>query len=255
MSEVNKTKIISFAAALFFAGAAALLIFHGAGPLKVPGMVVAITAAGLAAGGYALGASLIGIAAASISFLAQARFGFCLDCTLAASCFAAGGLLAGAASCNKRPAGAVIFALCLIASMSVFIYGMNKATLPVATAVNPQTAEGMPVYPSSSPTSAGPGRPADIVELYFSPWCSHCNEAVAAYVQADPEGKKWRPVVVPEAALADGEKELRDLGYRGPVAVAPASPSGGVPCVRLPGGGVVTGSGRVTQFIPKHDRS
>lgn len=255
MSEVNKTKIISFAAALFFVGAAALLIFHGAGPLKLPGIAAATTAAITAAAGYSAAAGMVGAAAASASFLAQARFGFCLDCTLAASCFAAGGLLSGAAAYNKRSAAAAIFALCLIASMSVFIYGMNKATLPAAIAVKPPTAGGMPARPSSPPTSVGPGRAADMTELYFSPWCSHCGDAVAAYVQADPEGKRWRPVVVPEAALADGEKELRNLGYRGPVTAAPSSPSGGVPCVRLPGGEIVTGSGRVTQFIPKHDRS
>jgi hypothetical protein len=254
MSLISKTKIISFTAALFFAGAAALLFFHGAGPLKAPGMVAAVTAAVLAAGGYALGASLIGIATASISFLAQARYGFCPDCAVAASCFAAGGLMSGVDLYRRYPAASLFFTLCLIASMSIFTYSINKtdsSTIPVA----PQTiGEITGRHAAPSPTVA-PDRPPDAVELYFSPWCSHCGEAVAAYVQADPEGKKWRPVVVPEAALADGEKELRGLGYSGPVAAAPVSPSGGVPCVRLPDGRVVTGSGRVTQFIPKHDRS
>lgn len=255
MSLISKTKIISFTAALFFAGAAALLFFHGAGPLKAPGIAAAVTAAGLAAGGHAVGAGFIGVAAASISFLAQARFGFCPDCVLAASCFAAGGLACGAALYRRHPAASVAFALCLAVSMAALAYcGISKTAAPTVPAAPQTTAEtsGRPVSPPSGTIS---DQPADTVELFFSPWCSHCGEAVAAFVRADPGGEKWRPVVVPEAALADGEKELRDLGYSGPLSAASASPSGGVPCVRLPDGGVVTGSSRVTQFIPKRDRS
>ena len=254
MPPTDKAKTASLAAALSFTGAAALLIFHGAGPLRIPGVLAAVVATVTAATGHSLVAGLIGITSASISFLAQARFGICLDCTLAASCFAAGGLLAGAALYNKRSAIPVFFALWLIASMGVFIYSMNQVALPTVTLV-PKTTGETTGRPAAPPPVTAPERPADKVELFFSPWCRYCGEAVATFVRADPEGRSWRPVVVPEAAASEGEKELRSLGYRGPVFVAHASPSGGVPSVRLPDGKVVTGSGRVMQFVPNDNRN
>ncbi|MGB9849118.1 MAG: hypothetical protein ACPLSY_04750 [Moorellaceae bacterium] len=249
MVSISKTKAVSLAAALSFAGAAALLVFHGAGPLRIPGIAAAVAATITAATGYPLVAGMVGVISASVSFVAQARFGLCLDCAVAASCFAAGGLLSGAALYHKRPLVPVVFALCLIGSMGVFIYSMNKVALPVVASAL-QTTEETTKHPTGPPPITDPDRSAGMAELFFSPWCKYCGEAVAAFVRADPEGRLWRPVVVPEAAASEGEKELRDLGYTGVVSVAHASPSSGVPSVRLPDGRVVTGSGKVMQFVP-----
>lgn len=255
------------APALSFAGAVVTLAAWGAGPLRLPGVAAGILAAVLAACGRSFPAACLGALAASASFAAQMLWGFCPDCAAAAAQFALGGVLCGLAA-GRRERLAFLVVLCAACLATGAAWAARRgglvapgepAAIQTALSVPEEHAAAQADGPALPEKRPGPAMDTRTVkeqgaegrkaELYFSPWCRPCGEAVAAWVYRDPEGRLWLPVAVPERALAEGAKELRGLGYRGAVAVAPASPSGKLPCLRLPDGALVDGSREVLRAV------
>lgn len=224
------TKGGAFSALLFSAAMIVLLCAHH-GPLTWPGAAAALLGALLSLLGMSGLAAAVGVLSAAVSFTAQALVGICASCTYAAFCFAAAGIAALLPLCREKPQSAALL-LPLVAAL--LLYDLKAADY------NRALAEGAASPPLAAQVSSGVEE-AGVPLLYFSPWCGYCEEPLRLYVGRDPEGRSWRPVVVPSSAAPEGRRMLREMGYRGELLSAPASPAGGLPCLRLPGGRVLVG--------------
>ncbi|MBC7104485.1 MAG: hypothetical protein H5T97_00945, partial [Firmicutes bacterium] len=178
----------------------------------------------------------------------QVLQGFCPDCAAAAAQFALGGVLCGLAAGKRERLAflAAVGAVCLVlgAAWAAGVARQGSLPAPGERAAAPGERPTAGVWLAKKQCSEG--RKA---ELYFSPWCGPCGEAVAAWVDFDPEGRLWLPVVVPEWAFEEGLRELRGHGYRGQASAAPASPSRRLPCLALPDGRLVNGLCRVARAV------
>ncbi|ACX51914.1 hypothetical protein Adeg_0769 [Ammonifex degensii KC4] len=214
--------------------------------LWLPVLLVSLASAGLLFTSFWGWASVLASAAACASFSMQAVLGFCPSCFAGAALFLAGAFLAAVgAPAGKQRAAAL---LCLF--LPVLALGWLSRTVPpgvpgeagVLPVAGGSVREESRAAPTTDRASPGPGSspegappPGGKVELYFSPSCPACGEAVLEAARADPEGERWVPVVVPGTAFHLGEEELARAGYRGAVRRDARSPCGHVPCFFLDG--------------------
>ncbi|MCL6558065.1 MAG: hypothetical protein K6U74_04535 [Firmicutes bacterium] len=227
----------------------------GKGPLVVPGVFCAAVCAALVMAKKYRWAAALGFLAAAFSYTVQALSAVCPPCFLSAGFFMFSSI-AVALLTDRKSLACLIFPV--IASGFLY-YTVHSASYRVVT-VGDGAIEKVFSEPQGAAVPAGNGeRPApsspatwnvsNKKALYFSPLCSHCPDALLAMIAIDPEGKTWRPVVVPEALLAEGRKELRELGFEGDECfVAGRSPSGGVPCL-VDGETVITGAKRIKTYL------
>lgn len=243
MKEPVLTKKAGVLSALLFSVAIAVLLTARFGPLTLPGAAAAALGALFSLAGLEVCAAAVGVLAASVSFGAQALVGVCGSCTFAAACFAAAGLVSIARVGKERPAIAILLVLPLIAGLLVYGYRLDTSNyLPE----NGKTAEAETA--SATIVQDEAGRP-DIPLFYFSPWCESCDEPLREFVEKDPKGETWQPVVVPSSALNKGGEVLKEMGYTGRVISAPSSPSGGIPCLQMPDKTLLVGQKRVLNAL------
>ncbi|NHM28067.1 hypothetical protein G7K71_13980 [Desulfofundulus sp. TPOSR] len=229
---------------IFFAGAFVELLREGSGTLVVPGAASALAGVIFSLLGREAPAALTGTLTASASFAAQAVFGFCESCTAAAVLFSLGGLSSGAdlfaREGKKAQKVAAAVAVALLFLSAFFLFARLELTgMPGGTAGNSAWENREPVSTGKKITRV------EKALLYFSPFCRACGEAVRAAVSADPGGKRWEPVVVPELAVRTGEEKLKEAGYSGKVRTSSSSPAGKVPCLVLPDGRMFVGAREV----------
>ena len=209
-------------ASLYFIGIIIVLVIGDFGVLTIPGVVVAIF--GIIAiykKHYSI-ASLAAILAATISITAQSITGWCMSCIIAAAMFAIAGLLA----CERKMQliGIPIFLVILILSLSsiVPVNGMKTANSSKSSSPSPQA--------DLINALADPGKDLNtqIPLLYVSEYCPSCKDVLKRYIQNDPQGQHWRPVMV-SPGHAD-KSMLTDMGYTGEVYQS-VSVSQAVPCL------------------------
>lgn len=220
----------------FFLMALIILLSSKWGPLTWPGVAAAAAGIVLAVLGQDELAAADGFLSAATSFTAQSLAGVCPSCMAAAVCFAVAGILVAVNLIQKRCLLTVLLALPLVFGLCFFSArlggGEDRQFKPARIAVAQETV-GLKN------------------KLYYSPWCDYCEEPLAAIVKVDPDGRTWQPVVVPHSALSEGDKIVRDLGYRGRVISAPESPSGGLPCLELPDNSILTGKFKVLNYLER----
>lgn len=231
----------------FFLAALIVLLTTKYGPLTLPGAVVAAAGVGFSLFGLNLPAAATGTLSATVSFAAQATVGICPSCTLAAVFFALAGIVSSLRLVEDgRIAWAIALALFLVCSL--FFFGFR---------LHPKPAEEIRVglQPPAPVLSSAQGKRQEQAQgvpyLYYSPWCEYCDEPLRAFIEKDPEGRSWKPVVVPYSAVSEGEREVREMGYRGEVLSAPESPGRGFPCLQLPDGSVFVGKKKILDFLER----
>lgn len=241
--------LIRVACGCFFVGSGVALAFYGHGILFWPGILASVLGTAFAVSGRLALASLVGALAAGVSFAVQGVWGLCLSCFVSALLFGT-----GATVCSLvllRDKAAVVFTLFpLLLGMAVFVARSGYISVGSFTGAasgylapedrGAETRSG--TEQATRGEAATHGAPAvsgvhgtASVKLYFSPWCSHCREPLAALVKIDPEGRRWAPVVVPCLAFENGRKELKELGYSGDLECAGRSPAGILPTLEVNG--------------------
>lgn len=224
-----------------FLAAGAVLVIYGHGPLVWPGVIASVVGAIFCILKKHVPAMLLGVLTAALSMAAQALYGVCLSCLLAASFFAAAGLLCSVSLAGRRP-GAVLAAMLVLFSAALLLEAsLNNLRVPPTGNSEKAAAEIIETGEANSKPAA--------LKLYFSPWCGNCAETVSLFVERDREGKEWTPVVVPAYALEEGKRYLKERGYTGVVFSAGASPGGGVPCLELKNGNLLLGSRKIEKWL------
>ena len=247
MKELVLTKKAGVFSALLFSAAIAVLLTARFGPLTLPGVVAAALGALFSLAGLDVFAAAVGVLSASVSFSAQALVGVCGSCTFAAACFAVAGLVSVARVGKNKPVIAVFLMLPLITGLLLYNYRLDVSN----DLKNSKTAETETA--SATIVQGEAGRP-DVPVLYFSPWCEYCEEPLREFVEKDPEGRAWQPVVIPSSALNKGEEMLKEMGYTGKLVSAPASPSSEIPCLQMPDGRLLVGQQKIIRVL-KGERS
>lgn len=229
--------------ALFFLVTIIILLTARFGPLTLPGVVAAALGALFSLAGLEFFTAAVGVLSASVSFSAQALVGVCGSCTFAAACFAAAGLVSVARVGKNKPVIAVFLMLPLITGLLLYSYRLDTSNYLLENGKTAETENA-----STAIIQDEAGRP-DVQLFYFSPWCESCEEPLRAFVEKDPKGETWQPVVVPTLAMAQGEAMIRKMGYTGKVISAPSSPSGGIPCLQMPDKTLLVGQKRVLNAL------
>ncbi|MDH7578182.1 MAG: hypothetical protein QHH75_10280 [Bacillota bacterium] len=239
----------------FFLAALIVLLTTKHGPLTLPGAAAAVAGAVFSLLGLNLPAAAAGTLSATISFTAQAMVGICPSCTLAAVFFALAGIVSSLRLVEDgRTAWAIVLALFLACSLSFF--GFRLRPEPTEKTGGGLKAGLQPLAPvSSSMQGTKQVQAQEVPLLYYSPWCEYCDEPLRAFIEKDPEGRSWKPVVVPYSAISEGEMEAREIGYMGEVLSAPESPGRGLPCLRLPDGSAFVGKKKILDFLERSDPS
>lgn len=227
---------------LCFLAAGAVLVISGHGPLVWPGVLASVAGAVFCVLKKPVLAMPLGILPAALSMAAQAFYGVCLSCLLAAFFFAIAGVFCGVHLSKKRP-GAVLVAMLVLFCVALFLEA-NITSAKAQFARNGESAAEITVPGKEKVSKPFP-------RLYFSPWCGNCAEAVFLFIERDREGKEWTPVVVPAYALEEGKRYLKERGYTGEVFSAGASPGGGVPCLELKNGDLLLGSRKIKEWLSK----
>ncbi len=209
---------------LLFVLIISILLYADFGILTGPGIIAALLGIYFSLSLRHLFVAMIGVTAASASFIGQSMVAYCPYCTMAAMCF----LIAGTISLMKiaRKYTLVSLVLCgiIIASVSVFTISFTAYADPREPVIqNNQTAVVAPKCDISKP------------KLYLSTTCPSCKDAMADFVRKDPKGEKWLPVIVPHSHLAQGEKMLQELGYQGEVVSASYPPGNRLPTLDVEG--------------------
>jgi len=205
------------------------------GILSVPGIAAGAAGAFFAFREQYKLASLIGLISAFASFTAQAATAFCFHCTGAALMFTLAGIMALLNVIPEKP----LWSLIVLPVVFSFLFLMAP-TAPYQD----RRAEAFisPVAVSDDEeTRKDAGEEILKPRLYISISCGSCEKALEYFIRQDPEGERWQPVIVPNSALPQGEKMLRELGYRGKVRSAEDSPVHAVPCLEM-GKQIFTGS-------------
>ncbi len=209
---VTKEGIIN---TLFFIGTLIVLLINTFGLLTIPGIIMALACVYCIYKKRYHMTAIIALIAAAGSFLAQTLTVFCPYCTLAATLFMLGGLM-GFIIEPKTPFIAPLLGLSLV-SVALLINLMPDFSQSPIIAQQTVVAQAINEKP----------------RLYFSPDCHSCNDALQQFIEADPQGLLWQPVVTPHTSLARGEMILREKGYTGEVISAPTSPTKFVPVLQL----------------------
>ncbi|KUG05242.1 hypothetical protein ASZ90_017315 [hydrocarbon metagenome] len=168
--------------------------------------------------------AMIGVCAASSSFIGQSMVAYCPYCTAAAMCF----LIAGTISL-MRIASKYTFISLVLCGVTLVSVGMFTWSFTAYA----DTRE--PVIHNGQATMVAKERDISKPKLYLSTTCPSCKGVIADFVNNDPLGEKWLPVVVPHSNLAQGEKMLQELGYQGEVVSASYPPGNRLPTLDIQG--------------------
>ncbi len=175
------------------------VLWGNSGFLTLPGILVASTGIILILKNKYEVAGIMFIIAFIGSIMGQQALYFCLNCAMAA----------------------VIF---LIAAVAVLFDNYRHAVIAMITAV---------IIPLAAIYVCHITIKEVIVDrdlLYTSPYCTPCIDVVERFIDYDPMGNTWSPVIVTEGDREDGEKQLREAGYKGNV-LSGEPPIGVVPCL------------------------
>lgn len=207
---------------------AIIILFSGEfGILTTPGIFAAIIGI-ICVFKYRFIAALIGVVAATSSFVGQYLTVYCSCCFAAALMFAFAGTLCLFNIVKTKP------------QWSLMLIPMMASLMLFSTSFLPQDNRAEIIKPEiSSQTNVVSG-----AKLYISTSCPSCKKVIPYFISQDKEGKLWQPVIIPNSALLKGEKYLREQGYKGPIYSASSSPSKKTPCLQNgdqvdSGGGVV----------------
>lgn len=243
-------------AAVLFSAAGAVLAFGVHGPLTWPGMATALVGGICVLTGRNMLAVAAGAMAATISFGAQAVYGICGSCMWGAALFGFAGIVSAVPVLRRKPGAVALLMLPLAVAGGLVCCRIPPVGVDVMVgSTSAGTANGSPLAAEQSavtvgyvPTSELQVDQNPVPRLYFSPWCDACTDALADFVEYDPLGDKWQPVVTPQHAGLAGEEVLAGLGYKGPVATASRPPGQAVPCLEVDGR-VMMGSGRIIGYL------
>lgn len=202
----------------------AILLYADFGLLTGPGIIAALLGIYFTLSLRHLFVAMLGICSASASFVGQSVVAYCPYCTIAAMCFLIAGTISLMRIANKHSVISLVLCGMALTSASLFAcsftaYADNRE--PVIQ--NGQAAVITESYDISKP------------KLYFSTTCPSCKDAIADFVEKDPLGEKWLPVVVPHNHLAQGEQMLQELGYQGEVVSASYPPGNRLPALDVEG--------------------
>lgn len=223
----------------FFLIALIILLTAKHGPLTWPGAVAAGTGVALVFFGWKELALADALFSAAASFTAQSILGVCLSCTCAAIAFALAGIILVFYLAPKKPL--LVISLAFPLAISLFLFADSLSVYPNDCFEPVKIAQASEVDNANKPV------------LYYSPWCSYCEEPLALFIKRDPIGETWQPVVVPYFGMTEGEKLIRELGYQGKVISASKPPSGALPCLVLPDGRMLSGKSQLLSFVERSD--
>lgn len=219
--------------ALFLAAGAALLLWTR-GSLMWPGIVAVLGGILFCVMRREMMAVACGTIGAGVSLTAQALSAICPQCMLCAVLMGAAGLTAGFYLIRSKPGWMLVL-------LSPILIGCSVLSISLATApVREMPVATMYSRAYTMTTAIAPERPENdqelaIPRLYFSPWCGHCDEVLAAFIEHDPEGTSWVPVIVPKHAFKEGQTVLLALGYEGSAMSASQAPGLDVPVLEAEG--------------------
>lgn len=201
---------------LFFITAIGLLLYNTFGILTIPGLIAAVICAVFALKQNYYIPAVIGIVVASGSLFAQYMTAYCPYCTMAAFCFFIGGIL------SLRH----VFTKMLPVSIGlVVIISVGLTLFTAAPVIDTRAAE------SNTNVVLPENLPKDKPLLFISTSCRACEETVALFIENDPYGKTWRPVIVPDLDKETGENLLAEKGYKGETLSALDPPGKRVPAL------------------------
>lgn len=211
---------------LFLAAGVALLIW-GRGPLLWPGVAVAMVGFTMCIFEKNTLAVACGTITAAISLFTQAIYGICMSCIYIAALFGLAGLISSMTIIKTRPLGALLLNVPLLCG--ALYLGIHIATPGLLAPEQPLTTQHIAQEHTASIPEASVNTTVPV--LYFSPWCSHCDDAIRLFIEKDPEGETWQPVAVPHYAIEEGTNYMRELSYTGKITSASRSPGQGLPCM------------------------
>lgn len=214
-------------ALLYLIGAIFVLTIGDFGVLTIPGVIVAVFGVIAMCQKCYLAAGLSSTLAAITSFIAQSFTGWCISCTIAAAMFAIAGLL----SYGKKLK--LLLGIPALLLISYFILSSTLSVNEVRTANRYENNFSVSL-PLDSHTNAlaepGKGENKQIPLLYVSAYCPSCKEVLKRYIENDPQGDHWQPVMVSPGQV--GISMLTDMGYTGKVYQS-GSALQAVPCLKF----------------------
>jgi hypothetical protein len=202
----------------------AVLLYADFGILTGPGIAAALLGIYFTLTSRLLLVAMISVTAAACSFIGQSMVAYCPYCTMAATGF----LITGTYSLLKIASkhAVIAMALCAVSVISVGIFAMS--IVAYADTRNPIIENGKAITYSKPIEDNKP-------KLYLSPTCPSCKDVMKEFVESDPRGDKWQPVIIPHSSLVQGEKMLREAGYEGEVISASNSPGNRIPVLEKNG--------------------
>lgn len=213
MTTITKEGVANI---LFFLAALIVLLFNTFGLLTIPGIIIALVCMFLVYKKQQPIVAALAVLTGLGSFIAQSVMAFCPYCTIAATLFIFGGLC----SLIIKPPKTWISATLLVLSLaSIFL---------LANLIPDYVQSPIITQPVNIAQAAN-----DKPKLYLSPDCGACKEVVQQFIDSDPKGENWQPVIIPTISLARGEHYLREKGYIGEVISAPESPTKFVPVLQI----------------------
>lgn len=219
-------------------------VLIGQGPLAAPGILCAAVCAILAMKKKYFAAAGLGFLAAAFSYTMQACTTICPACLISAALFMFGSLAIS-------PKDVRSFAFLVFPVMASGLLYVHTQIAPYVHHSRVETAAATTAGPDTTGAADGDiaGNMDNKKDLYFSPYCRSCPDALRETIARDPEGRTWRPVVVPESSILEGKEKLRELGYKSEnCSAAGGSPSGGVPCL-VDGDVIITGSKNIKKHL------
>jgi hypothetical protein len=202
---------------LFFIGALIVLLINNFGPLTIPGILMALVCVySIYKKRYHISA-ILALAAAAGSFLAQSLTVFCPYCTLAATLFILGGLVGFTIEPPQKP-------LTIIS-----LFGLSLISILLLINLLPEYHQSPIIAQQTTVARAVNEKP----RLYFSPDCHSCEDVLQQFIESDPQGLMWQPVVTPNTSLVRGEIILKEKGYTGEVISVSTSPTKFVPVLQV----------------------
>lgn len=215
----------SFIGGILFLEAGVALLLWGRGPLLWPGVAVATLGFAACITERNTLAVACGTITAAIGLAAQAVYGICMSCVLVAALFGLAGLISSISLINTRPKLALLLNVPLLCG-SLYL-GIHISTHDYLA------PKQLTKYIAQIQSVNIPDERVDttLPVLYFSPWCPPCGDTIKLFIEKDPEGETWQPVVVPHNAIEDGTNYLLELNYTGKIISASKSPGLGVPCL------------------------
>lgn len=204
----------------YFICIVAVLLLGNFGLLTIPGIMISIFCIIAVYYRRFSVAAVISILAATTSFIAQALTGWCISCIIAATMFVIAGLLTSSRKIQ------LLFGIPILFGLLIFILpGIVSKDSSVSYPVSPSLHTSKP---NISDYEKEPNN--SIALLYVSAYCPSCKEVLKQYIESDPQGEYWRPVIVSSGQV--GKSMLMNMGYVGEQYLDP-SPAKIVPCLEI----------------------